>query len=314
MITHTQLTITDCGTLSTIISGRYFSLNTPPTGCHPSTCVDSKSLWNRKNSLLRPVASTSVTHTVGNFSTSFTEKVDTIRANTAAAPAPMIEHRQVPPLASFKNFTVEEVSQILWKTPNKQCELDPMPTWLVKERCDVLPTNHHIHGECVFHTGLFPDSHKHVVVRTRIKKPSLDPLEYHVIQTNLSLFSKQFERLVVKPNVHVNQYGLFPARQSAYWQHHSTETAITIVHNDVVHTTDVGFVPVGLPWCCWISAQHSTLLITAYCWRYSPNDSVSRTLNWTGSVFITPDACRLSQLPAATRLQLRLHVAFLKFR
>ena len=43
-------------------------------------------------------------------------------------------------------------------------------------------------------------------------------------------------------NVHANQYGLFPARQSAYRQHHSTETEVTIVHNDIVHSTDIGFV------------------------------------------------------------------------
>ena len=89
------------------------------------------------NLLLRSVASTSVTHTADDFTTFFTGKVDTIRATTATAPVPMIEHRQVPPLAIFNNVTVEEVSQILRKTPNKQCELDPMPTWLVKELCDV---------------------------------------------------------------------------------------------------------------------------------------------------------------------------------
>ena len=90
------------------------------------------------NSLLRLVASTSVTHTADDLSTFFTGNVETIRATTATAPAPMIEHRQVPPLASFNNVTVEEVSQILRKTPNKPCELDPMPMWLVKELCDVL--------------------------------------------------------------------------------------------------------------------------------------------------------------------------------
>ena len=76
-------------------------------------------------------------------------KVDIIRATTATASAPTIEHSQVPPLTSFNNVTVEEVSQILRKTPNKQCKLDPMPMWLVKDL-----GNNHIHGERVFHTGL----------------------------------------------------------------------------------------------------------------------------------------------------------------
>ena len=72
------------------------------------------------NSLLRPVASTSVTHNEDDFNTFFTGKVDTIRATTATAPALTIEHRQVRPVASFNNVTVEEVSQILRKMPNKQ--------------------------------------------------------------------------------------------------------------------------------------------------------------------------------------------------
>ena len=211
-------------------------------------------------------------------------------------------------------MTVEEVSQILRKTPNKQCELDPMPTWLVKELCDVLALIITSMANASFTQGLFPDSRKHAVVRQRIKKPSLDPLHIKSYRPifNSSLVSKTVERLVVnRMNVHVNQYGLFPARQSACRQHHSTETAVTIVHNDIVRSTDVGFVSaLG----CWISAQHSTPLITAYCWRYSPNDSMSRTLNLTGSVRITPDSRRLSQLQPAARLQLRLPVAFLKVR
>ena len=110
----------------------------------------------------------------------------------ATAPAPTIEHRQVPPLASFNNVTVEDVSQILRKTPNKQCELDPMPTWLVKELCDVHAPIITSMANVSFTQGLFPDSHKHTVVHPRIKKPSLYPLDiksYRPI-SNLRLVSK----------------------------------------------------------------------------------------------------------------------------
>ena len=89
----------------------------------------------------------------------------------------MIAHKQVPPLASFNNVTVEEVSQILRKTPNKQCELDPMPTWLVKELRDVLAPIITSMANASFTRGLFPDSYKHAVVRPRIKKPFLDPFD-----------------------------------------------------------------------------------------------------------------------------------------
>ena len=61
--------------------------------------------------------------------------------------------------------------------------------------------------------------------------------------TSSQLLSEAVEHLVVnRMNVHANRYGLFPARQSAYRQHHTTKTAVTIVQNNIVHSTDAGFV------------------------------------------------------------------------
>ena len=186
-----------------------------------------------------------ITHTADDFSTFCRGKVDNIRATTATAPAPMIEHRQVHPLASYNNVTVEEVSQILRTTPNKQCEFDPMPTQLVKKLCDVLAPIITFMANAFFTQSLFPDFRKHAVVRPRIKKSSLDPLDIKSYRSisNLSLVSKTVERLVVdRMNIHVNQYGRFPAQPSAYRQNHSTETAVTIVDNDIVRSTDTGTV------------------------------------------------------------------------
>ena len=41
-------------------------------------------------------------------------------------------------------------------------------------------------------------------------------------------------------SVHAGLFKLLPARQSAYRWFHSTETAVAIVHNDIVHETDAG--------------------------------------------------------------------------
>ena len=38
----------------------------------------------------------------------------------------------------FHGVMVEEVSLLISKSLNKQCELDPIPTWIVKELIDVL--------------------------------------------------------------------------------------------------------------------------------------------------------------------------------
>ena len=118
-----------------------------------------------------------------------------------------------------------------------------------------------------FTERLFPDSYKHAVVRSGIKKP-LDPLDiksYRPI-SNLSLVSKTVKRLIVnRMNVHANQYGLFPERQSAYRKHHSTETIVTIVYNDIVRSTDASLMSALVLIDLAIA---STPLTTAHVWRY----------------------------------------------
>ncbi len=43
-------------------------------------------------------------------------------------------------LRDFKEMTQEQVKDLIFKSPNKHCELDPMPTWMIRECIDeVLP-------------------------------------------------------------------------------------------------------------------------------------------------------------------------------
>ena len=36
-------------------------------------------------------------------------------------------------LSTFKSVTISEVKKLISASPNKQCSLDPTPTWLIKE-------------------------------------------------------------------------------------------------------------------------------------------------------------------------------------
>ena len=65
--------------------------------------------------------------------------------------------------------------------------LDPSPTWLVKELCDVLAPIIISMANASFTHGLFPDSHKLAVVHPRIKKPSLGSLDIKSYRPNSSL-------------------------------------------------------------------------------------------------------------------------------
>ena len=77
-----------------------------------------------------------------------------------------------------------------------------------------------------------------------LKKPSLNPDDnsFRPI-SNLTFLSKIIERIATKQLIlHADQNELFPARQSAYRRFHSTESAVLVVHNDIIRVIDEGHV------------------------------------------------------------------------
>ena len=108
-------------------------------------------------------------------------------------------------------MSVEEVTRILRCIPDKQCDLDPVPTMLIKSMCDVCSPIIASIANTSFEQSIFPSSHKHAIVRPRIKKPSGDPLDiksYRPI-SNLSFISKVVERLAVnRLSEHTSQHRL----------------------------------------------------------------------------------------------------------
>ena len=90
---------------------------------------------------------------------------------------------------------------------------------------------------------MFPDFHKHAVVFPRLKKPSLDVNDLNSYRpiSNLSFVSKLVERVAACRFVdHAEQNKLFPVKQSAYRRHHSTESAVVKVMNDIIRSIDDG--------------------------------------------------------------------------
>ena len=88
-----------------------------------------------------------------------------------------------------------------------------------------------------------PSAEKHALVTARLKKPTLDLTDLNSYRpiSNLSFTSKLVERCVAPRFVaHCEQNRLFPDMQSAYRRHHSTETAVLTVHNDIIQAIDRG--------------------------------------------------------------------------
>ena len=90
-------------------------------------------------------------------------------------------------------------------------------------------------------SGCVPESMKVAIINPLIKKPSLDPevLSNYRPVSNLSFLSKIVEKTVsARLNKYMYQNHLHDPLQSAYKTQHSTETALTKVHNDLLGSID----------------------------------------------------------------------------
>ena len=206
---------------------------------------DTRALWSHVERLLHHHTSPSSSLTVDDFANYFRTKVGNIRKSTSGALQPVIALRSTDVLARFESVTVDEIIRLLGKSPSKQCSLDVIPTWLLKNAASQFAPLLCALCNSSLQSGKLPTSQKHALVYPRLKKASLDtgdPASYRPI-SNLSFISKLVERVVASRFVrHVEKNELFPPNQSAYRQHHSTETAVCIVHNDIVRAVDRGHV------------------------------------------------------------------------
>ena len=248
---------------------------------------DFQALWSRLRVLMSPpLRCDLLIPSADDFAQHFLSKVEKIRAATASAPAPLIDERSVEsPLSSFAPVTSDEIIRLLSRAPAKHCQLDPAPTWLVKRLATVLAPVLGLMCNASLQSGTFPDAHKHAVVFPRLKKPTLDADDVNSYRpiSNLSFVSKLVERAVaVRYTNHVEHHRLFPTRQSAYRRHHSTETAIVSVMDDIIRSIDEGkvtaLVLLDLS-AAFDTVDHGTLLDVLHR-RFAVTDT---PLEWFGS-------------------------------
>ena len=139
-------------------------------------------------------------------------------------------------LSSFTSATPTEIRQIILNSNDSTCLLDNFPTKLLKSCLNALlpPITHLIN--LALSEGSFPGTWKSAIVRPLIKKPTLpkDNLSNYRPISNLSFISKILEKVIYSRLCsHLDSFQSLSPFQSAYRRFHSTETALTKIHNDL---------------------------------------------------------------------------------
>ena len=144
-------------------------------------------------------------------------------------------------LNAFEPATETEIGIPLKSSPVKSCELDPIPTWLLRDCApDIIPVLTTIVNMSL-RTGVMPSHLKRAHVRPIIKKPSLDKdiLNNYRPASNLPYLSKTIERVVAaRLSAHMSECDLCVPSQSAYKPNHNVETALVCVQNDILRAMD----------------------------------------------------------------------------
>ena len=96
------------------------------------------------------------------------------------------------------SVATDEVNKLINASPNKTCQLDPVPTWLVKEMRELLAPFITLLFNRSLVTGCFPSEFKQAIVCPRLKKSGLDAsdLKNYRPVSKLSFLSKLLERVV----------------------------------------------------------------------------------------------------------------------
>ena len=159
-----------------------------------SNLTNPKKLWNTINKLLHRIAKPSFPSSFHldslpqSFATFFSDKIHKLRTSILSGTTTSSPHLppayKPPELSIFHPATIAEVSALLSSSPDTSCDLDPIPTSLLKQcKSVLLPTITNIINLSMS-TGVFPDQFKNFCTSTSQK---IQPWQRKLIQLQANI-------------------------------------------------------------------------------------------------------------------------------
>ena len=143
----------------------------------------------------------------------------------------------------FEEVSPERLKKMIKDMPDKTCDLDPIPTWLVKGCVDELAMVLCKFINLSLRSASVPELLQQALVFPTIKNPhgDKDTLTNYRPVSNLSFVSKLLEKVVLDQlNSYLNENELLNKHQSGYRVGHSCETLLMGMFDDLLRDLDEG--------------------------------------------------------------------------